>query len=79
MQLFTQEDLLQYVYGETTPEIASAITEAIQNDWQLKEEYQQIMLVRSQLDTVRLSPSRKSIDAIMEYARKAVETEVSAG
>lgn len=79
MQLFTQEDLLQYVYGETTPEIASAITEAIQNDWQLKEEYQQIMLVRSQLDTVRLSPSRKSIDAIMDYARKAVETEVSAG
>ena len=79
MQLFTQEDLLQYVYGETTPEIASAITEAIQNDWQLKEEYQQIMLVRSQLDTVRLSPSRKTIDAIMEYARKAVETEVSAG
>ena len=79
MQLFTQEDLLQYVYGETTPEIASAITEAIQNDWQLKEEYQQIMLVRSQLDTVRLSPSRQSIDAIMDYARKAVETEVSAG
>ena len=79
MQLFTQEDLLQYVYGETTPEIASAITEAIQNDWQLKEEYQQIMLVKSQLDTVRLSPSRKTIDAIMDYARKAVETEVSAG
>lgn len=79
MQLFTQEDLLLYVYGETTPENASAITEAIQNDWQLKEEYQQIMLVKSQLDTVRLSPSRQTIDAIMDYARKAVETEVSAG
>lgn len=79
MQLFTQEDLLRYVYGETTPETTTAITEAIQNDWQLKEEYQQMMLVKSQLDTVRLSPSRRTIDAIMDYAQKAVETEVSAG
>jgi hypothetical protein len=79
MQLFTQEDLLRYVYGETTPEITTAITEAIQNDWQLKEEYQQLMLVKSQLDTLRLSPSRRTIDAIMDYAQKAVETEISAG
>jgi hypothetical protein len=67
------------VYGETTPEITTAITEAIQNDWQLKEEYQQLMLVKSQLDTLRLSPSRRTIDAIMDYAQKAVETEISAG
>jgi hypothetical protein len=79
MQLFTQEDLLSYVYGETAPEVTTSITAAIQNDWKLKEEYQQLMMVKSQLDSVRLSPSRKSIDAIMDYAQKAVETEISAG
>jgi hypothetical protein len=40
MTLFTPEDLVMYLYQETSPEKTAAIELALQNDWALREKLQ---------------------------------------
>ena len=39
MHNFTQEDLLQFLYNETSIEKTAAIKEALVNDWNLREKF----------------------------------------
>lgn len=73
MQLFTTEELLQYVYHETSPEKTAAIEAAIQNDWSLREKLDLLKTTHQQLDEVRMSPRKQTIDFILQYAEKSVE------
>ncbi|MFM2360709.1 MAG: hypothetical protein RLY16_2702 [Bacteroidota bacterium] len=72
MHSFTQEDLLQYMYGESSPEKSAAIDAALHNNWQLQEEYQQLLASKGQLDTVTYhAPRQQSLDFILQYAQSA--------
>ena len=73
MQLFTTEELLQYVYHETSPGETAAIKAAIQNDWSLREKLDLLKTTHQQLDEVRMSPRKQTIDFILQYAEKSVE------
>ena len=39
MQSFTPEDMLLYLYKETSPELTAAIEEALKKDWTLREKF----------------------------------------
>ncbi len=70
---FTQEDLVQYVYKETSPEKTAAIRAALDVDWILHEKFQVIADAHKRLDSLDLfSPSQKSIDNILSYAEKSI-------
>ena len=77
MHNFTPEDLLQYLYDETSPAQTAAIKAALENDWSLREKFEVITSAQSKLEALKMSPSQKTIDNILNYAEKAV-SELSA-
>jgi hypothetical protein len=72
MHNFTPEDLLLYLYNETSPAQTAAIKVALENDWSLREKFEEITSAQSQLKTLKMSPSQQTIDNILNYAEKAV-------
>ncbi len=70
MQNFTPEDLIQYVYNETSPENYSAIKAALKTDFQLKETFDIIVSAQKSLETFQISPSEQSINTILLHAKK---------
>lgn len=73
MHNFTQEDLLQYLYKETSPEMTTAIGAAIISDYNLREKMETLAASINQLNTIPLvSPRKSSIENILDYAEKAV-------
>ncbi len=73
MYNFTQEDLLQYLYKETSTAKTAAIKTALKTDWSLHEELEFLILAQQKLDEVKLcSPRKQTIDNILSYAEKSV-------
>jgi hypothetical protein len=75
MPQFTTEDLILYLYQETTPEQTKAIERAIEADWKLKEKLDSLQESRQQLDTVLTSPREQSVMAILNYAKSTAPIE----
>ena len=72
MYNFTQEDLLQFLYNETSPEKTAAIKAALISDWTLREKMDVISAAQQQLDEIKLSsPRKQTIDNILNYAEKS--------
>ena len=72
MQNFTPEDLLQYLYNETSQEKTAAIKAALETDWSLQEKLDVIAAGRNRLEQLNLSPRKQAIDNILAYAEKSV-------
>jgi hypothetical protein len=58
---FTPEDLLQYLYKETTPEENKAIEKAMAEDWTLKEKFEVIKKAAQRLTKFTFSPRTESV------------------
>ena len=72
MHNFTPEDLVQYLYNETSPEKSAAIEAALQNDWTLREVNDVIVSAQQNLETLELSPRDEAINRILQYGEKAI-------
>ena len=70
--LFTQEELVQYLYKETSPERSAAIEAALQNDWTLRENLDALQHSTMMLNTELQSPRAQTILSIMNYARETM-------
>lgn len=73
MHSFTQEELLQYLYNETSTEKTAAIKAALHNNWDLREKFNLLKAAQQNLETIKLSPRKQTIDQILNYAEKGVE------
>ncbi|MEO7766359.1 MAG: hypothetical protein ABIS01_02995 [Ferruginibacter sp.] len=73
MHSFTQEDLIQYLYGETSREKSAALKAALETDWDLREKYEVITAAISGLEMLTLSPRKVVVDSIMAYAEKSIK------
>jgi hypothetical protein len=69
MHTFTSEELLEFLFQETSAEKTEQIVQALEEDWNLKEEYNQISEAKEELSSVSFSPSQKTIHNILNYAR----------
>ena len=72
-QNFTHEDLLRFIYKETSPDEATAVKRAILANTELAAEYQGMLTVKENLDTQFLEPSQTSINIILQHAMQEVE------
>lgn len=73
MRKFSHQQLMQFLYGEASPILKMAIDKALQTDEALQEEIKQLKKTQKQLNDLKkkpLSPSKKTIDAILEYAKQ---------
>jgi hypothetical protein len=65
----TLKTLLRHHYQETSKEQNEQISSALANNWLLQEEQQLMQETLNSLDSLKESPSAKSIDAILSYSR----------
>ena len=72
MHNFTQEDLLLYLYKETSAEQTAKIKAALETDWSLSEKFEELTSAQKELKTLKMSPSQQTISNILNYADKAV-------
>ena len=68
--LFTPEDLLQFLYQETSPEKTVAIENALQFDWTLREKLEVLKASTLSLDKTMESPRAETVLSILRYARE---------
>jgi len=75
MTLFTPEDLLLYLYKESSPELTNAIETALNEDWTLREKMQVLHVSVEQLDKITIAPSIDVILKVLNYARNTAPAE----
>ena len=68
--LFTPEDLLRYLYKETSLEMNAAIEAALAEDWTLREKLEVLRASARNLDKIVESPRTEVIMNILQYARE---------
>jgi hypothetical protein len=67
------EDLIKFIYNETTADETVAIRYAIQDNNTVKAAYESLKEILAQMDAMTLSPSQTSINIIMEEAHRQSE------
>ena len=74
--LFTHEELVQYLYNETSPEKTAAIEAALRDDWTLREKLEVLQSSTQGLNTALESPRMEVVLRVMNYARETVADSV---
>ncbi|MFN8250693.1 MAG: hypothetical protein U0V75_02330 [Ferruginibacter sp.] len=65
------------MYNETSPAQTAAIKAALETDWSLREKFDELAASQKELSMIKLTPARKTVDNILNYAEKAI-SELSA-
>ncbi len=68
MDIFTPEDMIRYLYNETSAEETAAIRLALESDWSLREKFELLRRSVESLDHIVRSPRAKVINSILAYA-----------
>jgi len=77
MTLFTPEDLVMYLYQETSPEKTAAIELALQQDWTLREKFEVLRKATTSLDKTPIaSPRTETVLNVLNYARETAVEQV---
>ncbi|HTL10809.1 MAG TPA: hypothetical protein VL307_21195 [Chitinophagaceae bacterium] len=69
MSIFTPEDLISYLYQETSPSETTAISNALANDWALQQKCKVIESSLNVLGTELYAPRAEVILNVLNYAR----------
>jgi len=76
MTNFTPEDLLLYLYNETSAEQNKAIEEALKKDWALNQKLEVLKASKQKLDKITVSPRTEVVLNVLNYAREKSAEEV---
>lgn len=76
MTNFTPEELLLYLYKETSNQQTAVIEEALQSDWTLREKLAVLRTSMEKLDKVVASPRTEVVLNVLNYAREKSMEEV---
>lgn len=72
MTKFKAEDLIQYLYKETSVQKTAAIEAALETDWDLLESLELIKSGQQNLETINLSPREEAVNRILQHTTKKV-------
>ena len=70
---FTPNDLLRFVYRETSAEEDAQIRLQLAEDAELAVEFHRLIEMVTTMDAVKLEPSETSVNLILDYSRTQVE------
>ena len=65
---FTQNDLIRFIYHETSEAEEKELNKALICDSELQGQYKELVAVKSQLDKSQLEPSAIAVQNILSYA-----------
>jgi len=66
---FTQNDLIRFIYRETTEKETLEISRLLSFDPELQLQYRELLLTKNNLDKAQLDPSPAAVENILQYAR----------
>ena len=71
IQIFTQNDLIRYVYQEMSEEESSKMAEALLFDDELMDVYQNLRITQQIMEAEKLpiEPPRRAVDSILSYSK----------
>lgn len=72
MTKFTSEDLIQYLYNETSVQKTAAVEAALDTDWSLRESFEQMKADQGNLEELNLSPRDEAVNRILQHVTKKV-------
>jgi hypothetical protein len=70
MTNFTPEDLLLYLYNESTSQKTAAIKKVLEKDWTLREKLSVLKASMERLDKITESPRTEVVLNVLNYARE---------
>ncbi|HKB45558.1 MAG TPA: hypothetical protein VKC90_14260 [Chitinophagaceae bacterium] len=76
MNNFTPEDLLLYLYKETSAKETAAIEAALKKDWTLREKLAVLKTCMQRLDKIAEVPRTEVVLNVLNYAREKAAEEV---
>ena len=76
MTKFTPEDLLLYLYKESSPKMTAAIEAALKLDWTLREKLSVLKASMQRLDKIVEAPRTEVVLNVLNYAREHSAEEV---
>ena len=68
---FTLNDLIRFIYKETSTNETLAIEDALKYDFEFQEEYKNLLDATSNLPKVFFKPSQDSLSQILKHSRKS--------
>ena len=74
--LFTPEELIQYLYKETSPARTAQIEEMLQIDWSLREKLEVLQNSMQMLERPLEYPRTEAVMNVLNYARETVTESV---
>ena len=74
--LFTPEELIQYLYKETSPARTAQIEETLLNDWSLREKLEVLQNSIQMLERPLEPPRTEAVMNVLNYARETVTESV---
>ena len=69
IKTFTKNDLIRYLYRETTEKEETEINKALVSDAELLAVYDQLCQMKKDIDNATLEPSPSTVLNILSYAR----------
>ena len=76
MTNFTPEDLLLYLYKETSAKKTAAIETALKNEWTLREKLNVLKVSMERLDKITVSPRTEIVLNVLNHAKEQAAEEV---
>ena len=73
IKIFTQTDLIRYLYRETTDKETKEISNALICDSELQSQYAELCSLMKRVDGAQIEPSRDAVQNILNYAKTAEE------
>ncbi|HEV2832204.1 MAG TPA: hypothetical protein VGW31_09525 [Hanamia sp.] len=70
MTKITPEELVRYLYNETSEQKTALIKVALQTDWNLRVAFEKLLSAKQNLQETMFSPRQETINTILEYASK---------
>lgn len=69
MHNYSPEDLILYLYKETSPDATAAIEKALEEDWTLREKLAVLKTSMERLNSITVSPRTEVILNVLRHAR----------
>lgn len=69
MHNYSPEDLILYLYKETSPDATAAIDKALEEDWTLREKLAVLKTSMERLNSITVSPRTEVILNVLRQAR----------
>jgi hypothetical protein len=77
IKIFTQTDLIRYLYHETTEDETREIDNALICDSELQSLYTELCSMKNNMDRAKVEPSSRAVLNILSYAKGELEKRTS--